>query len=125
MDHFTHTNKPMVAKIIEYIRKNYAVGITKSRNIVRRLIMDLIEGDATKQYTLLWRYDVELTKRYRGNTCKLQLERPSLALQPRFGSFYLCLDGCKKGFVVGCRPFIGLDGCHIKTKYGGSIIGCY
>lgn len=23
------------------------------------------------------------------------------------------------GFVAGCQPFIGVYGCHLKTKYGG------
>jgi hypothetical protein len=24
--------------------------------------------------------------------------------------------------VQGCRPFIGVDGCHLKTKYGGILL---
>jgi len=42
-------------------------------------------------------------------------------LQPRFSSFYFCLDGIKRGFSA-CRPFIGVDGCHLKTKYGGTLL---
>lgn len=26
---------------------------------------------------------------------------------------------CIDGWVVGCRPIIGLYGCHLKGKYGG------
>ncbi|XP_028059513.1 uncharacterized protein LOC114263206 [Camellia sinensis] len=28
----------------------------------------------------------------------------------------------KKGFIDGCRPFIGVDGCHLKGPYGGVLI---
>ena len=28
----------------------------------------------------------------------------------------------KVEFLGGCRPFIGLDGCHIKHKFGGQIL---
>ena len=28
----------------------------------------------------------------------------------------------KVGFLGGCRPFIGLDGCHIKHIFGGKIL---
>jgi len=42
--------------------------------------------------------------------------------QPRFESFYMCLYGCKKGFLGGCRPFIAVDGCHLKTEYGGQLL---
>ncbi|KAK3031703.1 hypothetical protein RJ639_035289 [Escallonia herrerae] len=26
------------------------------------------------------------------------------------------------GFWAGCRPFIGLDGCHLKGLYGGQLL---
>ena len=28
----------------------------------------------------------------------------------------------KVGFLGGCRPIIGLDGCHIKHRFGGQIL---
>ncbi|GAU26656.1 hypothetical protein TSUD_314310 [Trifolium subterraneum] len=28
----------------------------------------------------------------------------------------------KKGFLASCRPFIGVDGCHLKTKFGGQLL---
>ena len=81
-----------------------------------------MEGDASKQYGMLWSYGAELRKASAGNTCKLQLDRPDPTLEPRFGSFYMCLEGYKKGFVAGYRPFIGVDGCHLKTKYRGQLL---
>lgn len=36
-----------------------------------------------------------------------------------FQRLYVCLGGCKKGFKEGCRPLIGLDGCHSKGVYEG------
>lgn len=57
-----------------------------------------------------------------GNNAKVNGDRPTPSIQPRFGSFYFCFDGCKKGFINGCRPFFGVDGCHLKTKYGGQLL---
>jgi len=34
----------------------------------------------------------------------------------------MSLDACKRGFLSRCRPFICLDGCHIKNKFGGQIL---
>jgi hypothetical protein len=34
----------------------------------------------------------------------------------------MSLDDCKRGFLAGCRPLICLDGCHVKTKFGGQIL---
>ena len=31
-----------------------------------------------------------------------------------FERMYVCLDACKRGFLAGCRPLIGIDGCHLK-----------
>ncbi|XP_017416399.2 uncharacterized protein LOC108327178 [Vigna angularis] len=34
----------------------------------------------------------------------------------------MCLEGYKEGFLGSCRPFIGVDGCHLKTSYGGQLL---
>ena len=46
---------------------------------------------------------------------------------PYFERLYICLEGCKKGFLArcrkgflaGCKPFIGLDTYYLKNKSGG------
>jgi hypothetical protein len=40
----------------------------------------------------------------------------------RFSKCYLSLDAIKRGFLEGCRPVICLDGCHLKTKFGGQLL---
>ena len=35
---------------------------------------------------------------------------------------YVKFNAQKVGFLGGCRPFIGLDGCHIKHRFGGQIL---
>ena len=35
---------------------------------------------------------------------------------PYFERLYICLVGCKKGVLVGCKPFIGLNVYHLKNK---------
>ena len=34
----------------------------------------------------------------------------------------MCLDIVKRGFLVACRPIIGLDGCHLKGEYGHKLL---
>ena len=41
---------------------------------------------------------------------------------PYFEMLYICLEGCKKGFMAGCKTIIGLDACHLKTKSDGQLI---
>jgi len=35
-----------------------------------------------------------------------------------FESFFVSCDACVRGFISGCRLFVGLDGCHLKTTVG-------
>ncbi|KAI5417648.1 hypothetical protein KIW84_042312 [Lathyrus oleraceus] len=57
-----------------------------------------------------------------GNTCKINAARFGATIQPRFNYFYFLFDEIKKGFTTSCRPFIGVDGCHLKTKYEGTLL---
>ena len=41
---------------------------------------------------------------------------------PVFQRLYVCFEACKTGFKNACRPFIGLDACHLKGPYGGQLI---
>ena len=34
----------------------------------------------------------------------------------------MCLDGCKRGFLDGCRLIIGLDACHLKGAVAGQLL---
>ena len=116
-------SKMNIAEIVSDIKTNYSVEIPAWRALrARQLAKKAVEGDAIKQYSLLWSYSAELKKAGLGNRCKLEIERHGPSLQPRFKRCYMCLDGCKNAIKNACRPFIGLDGCHLKNKYGGILL---
>jgi len=118
------TNKKVtIEDIMDDMRKNHVVDITKGRAWkAKQIAQKIVEGDSNGQYSMTWRYAAELKRVCAENTVKINVDRPDPGLQPRFGSFYFCFDGCKKGFTNGCRPFVGVDGCHLKTKYGGQLL---
>lgn len=116
-------NKISTNEIVDDFRVNLGTGITRYRAWKgKQLATEEVEGAVELQYTLLWRFSNELRARSAGNTCKMSFESPRTTLFPRFSRYYMCLDGCKRGFLAGCRPFIGLDGCHLKTKHGGILL---
>ncbi|VVA33989.1 PREDICTED: transposon [Prunus dulcis] len=39
-----------------------------------------------------------------------------------FQRLYVCLDACKKGFLAGCKPIIGVYGCHLKGIFQGQLL---
>ena len=41
---------------------------------------------------------------------------------PVFKRIFICYEGVRRGFLNGCRPFLGLDGCHLKGPYKGILL---
>ncbi|KAK2427488.1 hypothetical protein QL285_026063 [Trifolium repens] len=120
-----HTSqKVMIRDIVQHTRTKFALNITPNTTWkAKQYATAIVEGDADRQYSLLRRYAEELRSKCKHNTVKIGVERPIPSdLHPRFGNFYFCFNGCKKGFINRCRPFIGVDGCHLKTKYGGQLL---
>ena len=62
-------------------------------------------------------YAFEIRRSNPGNRFYLSLDK-----EGRFSHCYFSFDACKRGFLAACRPVICLDGCHIKTKYGGQLL---
>ena len=123
VEKFRNVGKITANEIIDDIKKTYSVGITLWTTIKgRQMAMDVIEGDGQKQHTLLYDYVTELKRVFARTTVKIKVNQPQPTLQPHFGAFYMCLEGCKEGFINGYKPFVGVDGCHLKSSYGGQLL---
>ncbi|KAL4396381.1 hypothetical protein AHAS_Ahas01G0086200 [Arachis hypogaea] len=80
-----------------------------------------IEGSEIAQYARLRDYANEILKTNPGSTVRIHTN-PMHDSNPIFLRIYVCFDACKKEFVGGCRPFIGLDGTFIRGYYGGQLL---
>ncbi|GAV68149.1 hypothetical protein CFOL_v3_11652, partial [Cephalotus follicularis] len=69
---------------------------------------DKMIGKCNESYSYLYKYADLVKKTNIGSIVK-------------FGMF-ICYEASRKGFKEGCRPFIGLDGCHFKGMYGGILL---
>ncbi|XP_014494665.1 uncharacterized protein LOC106756666 [Vigna radiata var. radiata] len=121
VDRFVNVAGMTAIQIIDEIKKSYSVGITYWKAVrAKKIAMDCLMGDGERQYGRLYDYVAELLRVKA--TFKIKVNQPQPTLPPRFGSFYMCLEDCKEGFLGSCRPFIGVDGCHLKTSYGGQLL---
>ncbi|WOG86678.1 hypothetical protein DCAR_0205895 [Daucus carota subsp. sativus] len=89
----------------------------------RRYALKYIKGDHVAQYSLLWDYMNAVKKSMPDSTVQMELEDAEASVERRrFKRIYICLGPVTKGFRAGCRPLIGLDGCHLKGPYGGQLL---
>ena len=69
--------------------------------------------------------DLSLSRVYRSRKAArviLQTEMENENAKPKFKMMYIRYNAQKVGFLGGCIPFIGLDGCHLKGRFGGQLL---
>ena len=57
-----------------------------------------------------------------GSRVILLIEMANENAEPNFKRMYIRYNVQKVGFLGGCRPFVGLDGCHLKGRFGGQLL---
>ncbi|KAL4315628.1 hypothetical protein AHAS_Ahas15G0204100 [Arachis hypogaea] len=124
--------KMKLRTLIKKAHTKWNVDLTKTKAAkVKQQRLDEINGTYGEQYKRIHDYGAELLRSNPGSTVRIQVHRPpefqletpipGKDMRPRFERIYICLDACKQSFMV-CRPMIGLDGCFIKTPYGGQLL---
>ena len=88
----------------------------------KRKAKDFINGYEQLQYGVLRDYAHMIHTVDKGSRVILQTEMVDETFQPKFKRMYVRFNAQKVRFLGGCRPFIGLDGCHIKHRLGGQIL---
>ncbi|XP_059660140.1 uncharacterized protein LOC132306663 isoform X1 [Cornus florida] len=88
----------------------------------KRKALEEIGGNHAEAYTLLPAYANEIDKTNPGSLAKIKRFRANLYMNPVFSRIFICFEALATGLKKGCRPFIGLDGCHLKGPYGGVLL---
>ena len=89
----------------------------------RRRAIEEIEGKHADSFKKIPNYARMLCEKNLGSVVKIDYwPRINMDDIPRFRRFFVYLNGCKQGFLKGCKPFIGLDGCHLEGPYRGVLL---
>ena len=117
MERIRSNTKMPVRELRQIVHENYEVEISKW------VAIQLIKGSAEAQYKKIWEYCNEIKKTHEGSTMEVMFTTFKLPTDnPRFMRLYYCLGALNQCFKNGCRPIIGLDGCHLKGTYPGQLL---
>nr|KAJ0188265.1 hypothetical protein LSAT_V11C900484780 [Lactuca sativa] len=110
--------RKMKAKVSTTFNINVSVG--QCRN-AKKFALQEIEGSLIEHYGRLWSYGEEIIRSNPGSTVRLDVDimPDSTTL---FSKFYVCFKAVRDGWLEGCRPVIGLDGCFLKGIVRGEVI---
>ncbi|KAL3525770.1 hypothetical protein ACH5RR_014142 [Cinchona calisaya] len=104
------------------VHNDLNVSITRNQAyLTKKKAEELIKGDYTEQYKSLHDYVAELLRSNLGSNVFLTTQT-SGDDDEVFQRFYVCLQACKEGFLAGCKPIVGLDGCHLRGPHKGILL---
>jgi hypothetical protein len=109
--------------IQDEVKRKWNVEVSRSQMYRgRKKAEKKIYGCLGEQYGRLWDYCETLRRTNPGSCVVMKVERPNPNLPAKFQRLYLSLAAMKNGFLEGCRPVIGLDGCFLKGPYKGMLL---
>ncbi|KAH0645086.1 hypothetical protein KY284_032970 [Solanum tuberosum] len=93
-DEFKINSSWGVKEFQAHVMRKHSCTLSRHQSyMAKKKALDLITGTKEEQFDMLWDYYAELRRT------------------------------CKQGFLAGCRPIIGVDGCHLKGyQKGGQLL---
>ncbi|KAM3367759.1 hypothetical protein ACQJBY_016363 [Aegilops geniculata] len=111
-----------VEKMQEAVLEDLLADVTISKcKRAKKLVMEKLIDSTNGENSRVFDYHLELIRSNPGSTVAVTLD-PEEHEKNVFERMYVCLDGCKKGFMAGCRRVVGLDGCFLKGAVHGQIL---
>ncbi|KAK3189310.1 hypothetical protein Dsin_028871 [Dipteronia sinensis] len=111
-------NPNVKAKVLQtQIKSTYGVEPSKSKIYrAKRKELKMLKSNHVDCYGQLRKYGNILLQMNPGSLAVVGID--TLSVTPKFQRFFLSFNAQLTGFIRGCRPFIGLDGCHLKGPFG-------
>ena len=118
-------NEPFIRNSVlrEFVKKEF--GVEVSMIMVKRAkkqILDSTVINHEEEYKQLWSYANIIRQTNPGSTVKMLVKRCTADSPPVLDRYYIFFEALKSGFRYGCRKFLGLDGCFLKTLVKGELL---
>ncbi|KAK2656366.1 hypothetical protein Ddye_009418 [Dipteronia dyeriana] len=96
---------------------NVSVDLKRLYSVKHRVLKQL-RSEHVQSFKYLRQYAYTLNQTNPGTTIHVRVQRPLST----FHRLFLNFEAQRLGFLKGLRPFIGLDGCHLKGPCGGILL---
>ncbi|KAK8628568.1 hypothetical protein V6N13_009155 [Hibiscus sabdariffa] len=98
------------------VYKDYVLIVPRSKLFrAKQLVLKTLQGNYSEQYSKIGSYVEEIRNTNPGSSVLCKLDGG--LFQRMYVSFKVCEVG-----LAHCRPFISIDGCHLKGKFGGQLL---
>ncbi|XP_050229266.1 uncharacterized protein LOC126678406 isoform X2 [Mercurialis annua] len=112
--------KDIKKQLKEEYRVNVSQGICKR---AKRKVLTDINSNYITEFARLDAYAGELRRTNPGSKVEVELCPIRLRDGKRvFRRLFICFEACKRGWLNGCRPIIGMDGCFLKGVTKGILL---
>ncbi|XP_024015843.1 uncharacterized protein LOC112089101 [Eutrema salsugineum] len=107
------------AQIKDTIKERYNIVVPMSKCYRgRQIALDTILQAQSIQFSKLWDYQAELTRKHPDITTEFSTQPGG----QMFDCFYICFKEFARSWKNNCRPVIGLDGCFLKWELCGDVL---
>ncbi|KAK3223498.1 hypothetical protein Dsin_010523 [Dipteronia sinensis] len=114
------SNPSIDVKVIgDLLMESYKVSIDiRTLYRAKHRALNELAKDHAKCFGYLRRYAYILNQSNPGVAVHICTQQPHPTATTNFQRMVLSFEPQKVGFFEGCRPFIGVDGCHLKRPFG-------
>ncbi|KAH9715583.1 SWIM-type domain-containing protein [Citrus sinensis] len=112
-----------ISLLKNYMQEKFRLKIEKlTMYRAREKVRILVNGDHSKGYEKLFQFAAAIHRAEPGAVCKVLCDAVTVPEKCLFQRFFVAFPAQRNAFLNGCRPFIGINGCHLKGKYGGVLL---
>ncbi|XP_074356627.1 uncharacterized protein LOC141696375 [Apium graveolens] len=110
-------------EMAETIKNELEIQVPKIKILcLRKMALEGIAESLKQHYSRVIDFGHEVLHSNARNIVKISITRLNEEDPVKFKRIYVCYFALKSGWMAGCRKVIGLDGCFLKTVYGGQLL---
>ena len=85
----------------------------------RRFALKELHGTWEDNFKMLWNFKAATEAKCPGSIIKIDCKKVKGNMY--FSKMFVAIRACVDGFLVGCRPYLGVDSVHLTGKYNGQL----